>query len=380
VRDFVILADDLTGAADTAAMFASEVTVPTVYFGTGCARAPMPGTITAYSLATRDLQPEAAEMAWKNLAPEAAEIATTYLKVDSTLRGNVYASMLALSRATNVAAILLCPAFPQQHRGVRGDWVLVDGREHLNIPDLLRSQGCTNFETVSSPGECLALLRDNTGSLRVSSPLVLVASAESEGDLAMWANLVESSTASLVPAGSAGLACALAALRDLERSAPVVSAPAGLHRRMIFVIGSVTAVSRNQCRRLRERSDVRQVSTLPFAPEDWTAGDMPDAPHLLWTTHDLAKGDVGFLPAPASLELPDEFTTLVLAGGDTAERLLAAAGCSQMSVVGHVSPGIAATEVQAGRPWNVILKSGSFGDEYSLCQILDTLVTTSVSV
>ncbi len=379
MRDFVILADDLTGAADTAAMFASEVTVPTVYFGTGCARAPLPSTITAYSLATRDLQPEAADMAWKSLAPEAAELGTPYLKVDSTLRGNVYASMLALSRATNVAAILLCPAFPQQHRVVRGDWVLVGGREYLNIRELLRSQGCTHVETVSSPGECLALLRENACSLRVSSPLVLAASAESDGDLAMWANLVKSSTASLVPAGSAGLACALASIRTLERSAPVFSPLAGTHRRLIFVIGSTTAVSRDQCRRLRERSDVRQVCSLPCAPGDWTAGDLPEAPHLLWTTHDLAKGDVGFLPVPASLLLPDEFTTLVLSGGDTAERLLVAAGYSQMSVVGHISPGIAATQVQAGRPWNVILKSGSFGDEYSLCQILDALVTKLVS-
>ena len=403
--EIVIIADDLSGAADC---------------GIVCAEA---GLDTVVMLGQRDREPDVAVLAIdgdtrsRTRAEAVAEThrlvrahapagRTLFRKIDSTLRGHMAAELaatLAARREQGRALIVLAPAFPATGRTTR------DGHQHLHgvklehtelwrregiagrarIPEMLAEAGLT-AATIG-----LAALRD--GSLRdvvlaqARDHDVLVFDAEARSDLRAIAEAAALLGDDVIWAGSAGLARYLprvsAARRARRRLARVSVAASG--RPVLFVVGSAAAVSRAQAERLSAEPGLVTVdvptAALRAGTHDpgWIGAKAAlgaglraggDVIVLLGREEpvDLAEG----LPLARSLaRLVAPFMGLVgglvSTGGETARAVLQAVGVDGLRLIGEVETGVPLSIVESwsveGRitedraPIPVITKAGAFG-------------------
>jgi uncharacterized protein YgbK (DUF1537 family) len=199
-----IVADDLTGAADSAAPFAAR--------GLSTVVALSPDAVTEADVVAIDTDSRAAP------APERVAEAFRALradmlvkKVDSTLRGHVAVEIDAALEATGAAAVV-APAFPAMRRVIRGGRLVVDGRDMADAAAL-----------------CGRPVRD----------------AETDEDLATIVR--EGLGGRVLWVGSAGLTHALAAV---FAAAPAPAFPTGSP--VLVVAGSPSPVTRDQVRVVEE--------------------------------------------------------------------------------------------------------------------------------
>lgn len=124
-----ILADDMTGAGDTALQFLTpeaEVWVlPAVH---DRVRLPAGATVLAANTESRHLPPlQAAGVDQAARYLQAAGCGTFYKKIDSTLRGNLAIELLQALSTLDLELAVVAPAFPQAGRITVGGYQLVDG-------------------------------------------------------------------------------------------------------------------------------------------------------------------------------------------------------------------------------------------------------------
>jgi len=195
-----IVADDLTGAADSAAPFAARGLETVVALSSG---AVVEADVVALDTDSRAAPaPERVAAAFRALRAE-----MLVKKIDSTLRGHVAVEIEAAVAATGAEAIV-APAFPAMGRVIRGARLLVDGEDVLDAAE-----------------RCGRDVRD----------------AETEDDLA--AIVREGLGRRVLWVGSAGLAHALAASFP---AAPAPALPTGAP--VLVVAGSPSPVTREQVR------------------------------------------------------------------------------------------------------------------------------------
>src|SRR5215210_6468410 len=212
----VIVADDLTGAADTGACFASAGFATVI---------PPSGTtipnadVIVISTESRDLDrtaaAEAVRSALMTTSAGAGDAAPQwiYKKIDSALRGHPREELFAAMEATGARRAVVAPAFPAEER------TTVGGRQHIDgIP--VESSGIAGagavsdlvalFETDQGPPVSLldlATLRGQPDALRRllhdDSNGIVVADAETDDDLTTLARAVAGGRLPLF-CGSAG--------------------------------------------------------------------------------------------------------------------------------------------------------------------------------
>jgi D-threonate/D-erythronate kinase len=125
-RKIIVLADDLSGAAELAGLaFAHGLTADVQ-------RQFDPATnsqLIALDTDSRHLPPAAASDRVRQIAAEVIAIQPAWIfkKVDSVLRGNVRAEIEALLAATSQLSALLIPANPSRGRVIRGGRYFIDG-------------------------------------------------------------------------------------------------------------------------------------------------------------------------------------------------------------------------------------------------------------
>jgi uncharacterized protein YgbK (DUF1537 family) len=328
-RPLTIVADDLTGACDSGALFA--------------ARTPVPVTVwprrAAERVATVAARPRAGS--W-------------FKKIDSTLRGPLGPEIDALMRGTAIGTAIVCPAFPAQRRVVLDRVLLVDkvpvGETPMardpqfpgggsSVVDLLRPQldralAWIPIDQLRAGTEALA------GRLRRLSGTVIVADAESDADLDALIDAALAVTPTPLLAGSAGLARALAArLGVLGERADL---PAG--SRWLVVAGSLHPATRRQVR------ETRAAGLTVLATPDRATADRAEA---------LAQ-----LVEQALAALQREpWDLVVVTGGETAVALWTALGAERLDLAGVPAPGLAFGHLRVpGRdPLPVVTKAGGFG-------------------
>jgi D-threonate/D-erythronate kinase len=130
-----LLADDLTGALDSAARFATVAPISVTWDASGGA-GPM-----ALDSGTRDLAPELVGPRLKPFVPLLAAGELAFKKIDSLLRGHVALELAACLGAFDHC--VLAPAFPFQSRITR------DGRQLAGvacggIPGSISRRSCSN--------------------------------------------------------------------------------------------------------------------------------------------------------------------------------------------------------------------------------------------
>jgi len=390
----IIVADDLTGAADSAARCYHAGLTADIYLLPP--EQALPSGAVAFNTDSRYLSPkEAAKQVSSMLgALPLSQPVTWYKKIDSTLRGNISAeldAMLALSTPQGAQpCALICPAFPAQGRG------LVDGylahattvARTVHLPTMLAEQ-------TARPLAAIALADVRAGVTHLAAQLtqaqqagieLFVVDAMQDADLDTLLGATQLALPHALLCGSAGLIAPLARAyaEQLGSMRPVVEPPIVLGRPVLAVIGSGSAMAHRQIDALRSASDARLITVQPGMPtlasvEDW-AEQNDD-----WIVHLPQPGATAVLEGAVARQLVAELATvaermvqrlqpatLIIVGGDTAVHLLSRFGIVRLMVLAELMPGIPLLVGMdaAGHHWHIITKAGNFGDQATLVKLL----------
>ena len=204
-RPHIVLADDLTGAAEIAAI--ARQAGRSVIVLTRPPDAPVDADLLVLDTDTRLLPPALAARrvrAWTSrLARTIPRHAGVFLKVDSVLRGPVLAQLAAVARALGRSRTLLVPANPSLGRVIRGGRYFIHGRF------LHETAFASDPHHPRNTSDALALLGRARNTPRVCLPAkstelpargVILGEAANSGDIRRWRRHLDSDT---LPAGGA---------------------------------------------------------------------------------------------------------------------------------------------------------------------------------
>lgn len=406
-----IVADDLTGAMDTANEVATRgyetlvVAVPEA--------SPPDATVVAVNTETRYATPaDAAEAVQRSV--DAVDASVVYKKIDSTLRGNVGSEVVAALRATAADLAVVAPAFPATGRetwdGVHtvGGTPVAEtefgadenGPSSSAVSDLFAAQ---EFPAERIDGAGVSGGADQVAACfsaaveRHEQPPIVVCDARTEAHLDAIAAAGARFDALFV--GSGGLAAHLRvnAPADSTRNVPQPGPGTPL-----AVVGSVSDTTLAQLGRVPEA----QLFHLdPLELLAGTADAAPDVagrldrgiPTVLTAASDRATVDdtiaAGRDRGLSDAEIGDRIATglagvaaeacritrpsgLLLSGGDVAVAGLRALDATTVSLTGStVAAGVPVGRLVDGAVADTMLitKAGGFGDEMTIINCLDTL-------
>lgn len=399
MTEILILADDLSGAADCAVAWARTGARTVVLLdaadNAGAARA------AAVDLNSRAMAPEEAAAA----AARAVRLhygpgtGILYHKMDSTLRGNWAAELRdilrAAARATGTAPLaVVAPAFPSTGRRMMGGRVLLHGRP-------LEETEVWTHAAMTGPADVLGALRSGglqvelataeqvrSGSDRLQARLrslaaagvqAVLCDAETDEDLARIAAASMALETPCLWSGSAGLMRALAAETSPGSAARTAAPGKPVQKPILIAVGSASTVSRRQFEALAGQfglvslsvpadallrkdsagaSDIAQaVDTALTARLDVALAIEAGAPGTVAEGKGLTEGLAALLAPRLS-----RVGALVITGGETARAALTAAGIRQLELQGEVEPGVPLGRTSGENTIPVITKAGAFGD------------------
>lgn len=367
----LIVADDLTGAMDSAGPFASAGAE------TWVVAAPMqcdPATlrsadVVAVNTDSRHLPAPQAEARVREIAARlGAGFEVIFKKVDSTLRGNVVAETLALMQSMQRPRAIVAPAFPAQGRTMVGGVVHVKGVPLAQTgfaSDKLSPPPLAPLHQVFATQTTARAVAPSDSVLASSNAGVLVVDATVDADLDATVAGVRSQLGTVLLAGSAGLTQALArACFDGTRAS---SGTGRVQGTIVFAVGSRAAQSAEQVEALAADAETR---VLHVPNGRLGGGEIPAAGNLvLKVTPDAtgAEGDAVQVAADMARHAIDVAKrtgaqAVVATGGDTAIAILAASGNPSLQVLGDLMPGIPYARIRLdGAPLWLVTKAGGFG-------------------
>ncbi len=385
-----VVADDLTGACDTAAQFRrAGARVAVLLDGTGSDA--LPEGWDALVLVTgsrRALATHAAQHTREAVARlRTAGARRLYVKIDSTLRGSPGGIIEGAATEFGVPYVLVAPAFPDQGRTVVGGWVrrddvaVVDGMSRLS-ETAIASIGHIPLRAIRSSMTAIAI----SPGLLADSVALLLADGEKNEDLWTLAEYATSTDLPLV-AGSAGFARFLATYwcQDIERDEDEDDEDTAWAERdgpALVVVGTRNPATQAQLAYLAGAEYADEVTVVRVAPKEpevalpalraaldavpITVAALTVGENEIVTDDDLAA--LARVVATVATERGENLCGLVLTGGATTAAVCAATGATTLRVVDEVLPGVPCSVIEdgplAGVP--IVTKSGGFGGEDAL--------------
>lgn len=370
----LILADDLTGAAEVAAFVGTPLEPARI-------RWPAPGRTwdaaaprLVVDTESRNLAPDAAYDLVAAIArglPDDRRSGFVFKKVDSTLRGPIRAELTAWSDATDAGPVIAAPAYPQMGRTTRGGVQYLHGVPVADGPagdDPLAPVRDSAVWRVLPAGDYVVepaparedpdLLAERLRRHRDEGRHVVV-DAEGDADLRVLASAVRRLPPGWV-VGTGGLARHLWA-----QAAPV--AGTGLRGPIVVIVGSHHPSARAQLAQLEAAHPcVRMADAHRADPHRADPTRRDDAVLVLTTPADRID------PATAVEALEDQLKevialgrphTVVMTGGATALHVLMRVGADALDVVGELVPGVPIGRIVGGLWADAMLatKAGGFG-------------------
>ena len=413
-----VVADDLTGALDTAGAFASRGLRSRVLTAPADKIDPhYDGDVAIANTHTRNVDAALAIAPVHRAAKELSDAGWSriYKKIDSTGRGNLAAECKAVMDAQEAVAALVCPAFPQMGRTVADGILMVNGApvtEAIEGSDALSpvsSDSLLNLlalEGELAPGLVpLSVVRGGTDAIRTKiSELTsqeidaIVVDAETDSDLQAVADCSVSYSDHIL-VGSAGLAYALGNLfrPDIEAFALNVRT----NSPFVIVAGSRHQATKSQVESLASAgvAEVISVSPEPVLGKReervvYSRQVMADLHRILSDGRNVVL-EWEELKRPQDSDSQEDATVLanfagllvygiarkmslgglMIAGGDTVFGVLRALGASTVDVSGeieHGAPlGVIGDGVGAGL--TIVTKAGGFGDEIFFVRALEAI-------
>jgi D-threonate/D-erythronate kinase len=345
-----LLADDRTGAIDTAVRFVPLAGPQLVQWD--LAKALGSHRSLAFDLGSRELSDARSSELATAAAALLRDADLAYLKCDSLLRGSLAQELVACLRAQNFDHCIIAPAFPAQRRITRDgrQWAAVHGSDEWQLvgPDLAAQLEAIGF----SVSNCGAGDRAPVGvslwdAETIEALQQIVAAGQRLPGRMLWC-------------GSAGLAEAMAGAEPLHIEA--ITSP------LLALVGTDHPVTQRQLSEVKSHRvvfDPEQVVSIAAVEAQLQKGAavvtvrMPAA-----LDRHLAASRIGesFTNLLARLPQPG---TLFVTGGETLSHVCAALGAEALEVQGEIEPGIPVSVLKGGK-WDgvrVISKSGAFGNE-----------------
>ena len=426
-----ILADDLTGACDTALQF---------HLAGGNTRVLMDYTAVSPTASTqtwvvntdsRHLEPAEAAAAVRqavHFLRDSSALNRFYKKIDSTLRGHIAQECLAILDEIQGRAAIIAPAYPDESRRTVGGYQLVRGipvgqtetaidplfpvRES-HLPTLLAKTSHPDLvgyiplsKVMDGAGPILKAILDQ---IALNKKLIVV-DACSDVDLEQLSLAITKmpSDMMLLPCGSAGLAKALSK-KWLGHREPHVHPRLRIETTpFLMAVGTASAVTRNQVRTVlgdfqpnhawdpvemvsfRPAQILEKESISPELDRIMTAlkanvnviistsfeEDTLSRTMILAEEYQLSQERAAAHAANLLANIVQQVVAvmpvkLILSGGETANTVCKAIGSRSLQIVDQVDTSIPLMIDEQAR-W-IITKSGSFGEADSLYQILRTL-------
>lgn len=387
-RQVLALADDLSGAAETAAALRlpARIVLGPVR-GPAATAPPGAGRALIVDLDTRQRDADEAARIVREAVRGAGPGTVLLKKTDSLLRGNLAAETAAY--AEGAAGLVIAPALPAAGRTVRDGIVHLRGQP-LHDTDAWRAETRPAPRSVAAaldgtPTAVVTLtavrtpLPELTERLRalVEAGLTPVCDTESDADL----DTIAAAALRLGPGvrlmGTGGLA-ALGRLRpgtDGPSPAPV---PGGVLPLLVVVgtaePGAVAQIAQLTAAGARHIALPAELLARTAEPVPLTAG--PDDAITVVSV----EGSQGIRPGSARQVVAGLARTvaavpysadLVLTGGETARRVLDALGVTELLPVGEIHHGAVHSRTPDGR--SVVTRPGSYGDSGSLLRIARAL-------
>ncbi|HEY4332121.1 MAG TPA: four-carbon acid sugar kinase family protein [Ilumatobacteraceae bacterium] len=310
----LVVADDLTGAADSAGTFAAAGHRCTVSLSLSDVEA----TVLAIDTHSRAMSEGDAFMATA-AAVSAHPGRPLFLKIDSTLRGHVrvYVEAALSAMTTKPERVVVCPAFPARGRTLVDGAILVDG----DPPEII------------SVREAFAGFAGHVG--------LFIPTIRRDEDLAGVVSVMRDSNVLWV--GSAGIA------RHLAAKLALTSGPIEPRLRAASIAVAVGS---------QQPATIAQLGSL--------GGDV--------VVHRIDPRQPEMVAALA--EPLATVDGLILTGGHTARAVLELLQIDRFEVGGEVEPGVPwSRTARDGRPLTIVTKAGGFGGPSTLRDIVDFLAS-----
>jgi uncharacterized protein YgbK (DUF1537 family) len=345
-----LLADDRTGAIDTAVRFVPLAGPLLVRWDLG--KAQSSDASLAFDLGTRELSDADSTELATSAAALLRDADLAYLKCDSLLRGSLAQEIFACLNTQPFDHCIIAPAFPAQRRITRDgrQWAAAHGSDDWQLagPDLAAQLHELGFSVVKCrPGD-----RAPSGvSLWDADTIEALRQIVIEGrrlpGRVLWC-------------GTAGLAEAMAGAEPLRIEK--IGSP------LLALVGTDHPVTQRQLSEVEPHRvvfDSEHSAGIVAIEAQLEKGaavvtiHMPDVPDRLLAASRIGESFTNLL---AQLPQPG---TLFVTGGETLSHVCAALGAEALEVQGEIEPGIPVSVLKGGK-WQgvrVISKSGAFGNE-----------------
>lgn len=396
-----IIADDLTGAMDTAGYFAARDIATAVVLKPGH---PVAADVIAICTNTRSDSPAIAARKVKT-AVKAITGTLFYKKIDSTLRGNIGAELVAAMDEPGYRKAIVAPAFPAAGRTTVNGILLVNGTPvsqtafardpgfnfaGSDITELFRQStglrvGLITIETVRQGPELLHR------EIKARPENILVCDAVKDSDLNIIARAGAGIENSWLLCGSAGLARELIFLFAGASPGNPPKSTGSAPGPILLVVGSRNPVTIRQLERAHAAMALPlvKIGTGRLASPGSTAKEVEDI--ATETRNLLEKGPVAVTAsfsenAPglereivtvlaettAAIATGTRIGGLFLSGGDTAQAVCDRLKVAAIELTGEVEPGIPAGRINGGLTDNVrvVTKAGGFGTDAAIIKSL----------
>lgn len=422
-----IIADDLTGANDTALQFHVRGANTKILLDSECIPHDKKD-IEVWALSSESRNCEAWEAV--NRVEKAVKAFVEnfsfeyyYKKIDSTLRGHIAMETLTILDILGYDASIIIPAFPQEGRITVGGYHLLKGvpigRSEIaidphspilesHIPTLLKSQldekqkalvGTIDLKTVMN-GAGPILFKINE--LIKEGKKLIVADATSITDIEQIALAINKCDKRLLPAGTASGAQVLGKfwLSGIEREREPIKLP---KLPKFIVSGTATQITAEQISRLEHDDDYENVNFIPLDTSDILKGVTDDLTEriltnlksgvtvVVHTSYLIANFD-GFSDDSFNAELTKEKLAymitdflaeltkkvleqidvmLITLGGETSYKCCTAIHSNELKLIDEVTSAISLCSDINGK-W-IVTKSGNLGGTKTLIDILNYL-------
>ncbi len=428
-----IIADDLTGACDTALQFHLEGGNTRILLDTTAVTQAARTQTWLVNTDSRHLDSlDAATSARKSVRflHQQIKLERFYKKIDSTLRGHIAQESLAILDELHWQAAIIAPAYPDQGRRTVGGYQIIRGVpvgqtetaldplfpvRQSHLPTLMaQTAGDENLvgyiplsKVMDGAGPILMAIQEQ---IQQSRKLIVV-DACTDTDLEQLSLAINKlpSDMNVLPCGSAGLAKALSRKWVLHRDKTVNRPSVVIEKNpVLLVMGTASQTTRRQVEMLiqnfhdflpdqeLEMIVFNPAQVLGLDPVEHEVERIVQALHqnknvLISTSYfedSLTKTlimaeEQNLSPNEASAKATDllaEMTAeilsrasakLLLSGGETANAVCKAIGTRTLQIIEQVEQSIPLMIDEHAR-W-IITKSGGFGDDMSLLNIFKNL-------
>ena len=320
-----------------------------------------------------------------------------YKKIDSTVRGNIAVEVLSMLEVLGWDSAVIMPAFPQEGRITVGGYHLLRGipieRTEMardphspitesHLPTLLKSQLGGNLENLVGEID-LKTIMDGAGPILMKlnelveqGKKLIVADSVFTTDLEQIVLAMQKSNSKILPVGTAAAAKILSNQwfpQCQEEEILPVKLP---KLPKLIVSGSATNITANQIDKLEQSDEydenclVIELNVLIHTSKLLNNFDgFSDTVNVDFTKSGLAALITDFLADLTKQVLAKKNAILITLGGETSYKCCNAINANQLKLVDEVLPAIALGRSVNSNQW-IVTKSGNLGGVNTLIEIL----------